>query len=170
MKGTLPKSEIEKRIKYLEECIAIKCANFKANELHNIELLNVELETYKDILNPISRHKLSHQHILSPEDRSKLVFMKLCEFHGVSYDLMCTDTYIKKQKREVVEIRQITWYISRNVLKPCISLPKLSLMYGKDHVTILYGTKQISWLLTNNKPFIEKYNRIIKYLEPYLLT
>lgn len=80
------------------------------------------------------------------------------------YNIKAADIKSKRRSREISEPRQIAMYISREHTK--LSLPDIGRQFGgKDHTTVIFSTKKIARLITENKELDKAIHAIVKKIE-----
>lgn len=103
----------------------------------------------------------------SPDDKIKsktflnYVTSVVSDYYKVSKETVLTNTRV----RDFVVVRQIVFLLCRDVCKPPISFKQIGEYFGKDHVTVIYGYKEmlrISEVDKNQKQDIDKLKEIIK--------
>ena len=78
----------------------------------------------------------------------------VCSVLGIQSQML----YSKTRKREIVSARQIIFFI----IRPCymLSLANIGTHYGKDHATVLYGIRQVTWQIETDKYYAQDVERI----------
>ena len=56
--------------------------------------------------------------------------------------------YSEKRTKEIAFARQVSIYVIREILS--WSFPKIGALFGKDHATAIYATKQITKMMNDD--------------------
>jgi len=83
----------------------------------------------------------------------------VCEQHCITVK----DIKSTCQKRAIITPRQICMYVLYKYTRS--TLDYIGEYYGKDHTTVLYGTKTISGYLETDKKLGEEIDKIIKHFK-----
>lgn len=139
-------SSVETNIRELEGALTKMIVYSKANNT------DLNLEIAKTIFGEISSKK--------PNINAYGVVQKTADF----YNLKTDDILGKKRDREIVIPRQVVMFILRNDLN--LSFPKIaSSLGGKDHTTIMHGSKKIEELIGNDSEFEKEIARLREYIK-----
>lgn len=139
-------SSVETNIRELEGALTKMIVYSKANDT------DLNLDIAKTIFGEISSKK--------PNINAHGVVQKTADF----YNLKTDDILGKKRDREIVIPRQIVMFLLRNDLN--LSFPKIaSSLGGKDHTTIMHGTKKIEELISSDSEFEKEILRLREYIK-----
>lgn len=139
-------SSIETNIRELEGALTKMIVYSKANNT------DLNLDIAKTIFGEISTKK--------PNINAHGVVQKTADF----YNLRADDILGKKRDREIVIPRQVVMFLLRNDLN--LSFPKIaSSLGGKDHTTIIHGSKKIEDLISSDSEFENEINRLREYIK-----
>lgn len=137
---------VETNIRELEGALTKMIVYSKANNT------DLNLDMAKTIFGEISSKK--------PNINAHGVVQKTADF----YNLKTDDILGKKRDREIVIPRQVVMFILRNDLN--LSFPKIaSSLGGKDHTTIMHGSKKIEELIGNDSEFEKEITRLREYIK-----
>ncbi len=136
---------VEKNIRELEGALTKIIVHCKANNT------DITIEVAKEVFGEISGKK--------PQLSADSVVDKTARF----YNLNSADILGVKRDKEIVLPRQVVMYLLRSKLN--LSYPRIATQLGgKDHTTIMHGTKKIEKLLNSDIEFkkeIEELNEFI---------
>ena len=76
------------------------------------------------------------------------------------FDLDYLQLFEKGRKRNLVEARQVIFYIAYKKING-LSLAQIGAKFNKDHATVLYGIKMVQNLCDTNKEFKEKVDQAL---------
>lgn len=94
---------------------------------------------------------------------TQLTAQKIIEKTASFYRLETADILGKKRDKEIAISRQIVMFLLREDLN--LSYPKIaSSLGGKDHTTIMYGSKKIEKLLKKDTDFQEELDRLREFV------
>jgi chromosomal replication initiation ATPase DnaA len=92
----------------------------------------------------------------------EVIHKKVCEILYIDY----MESLTKARDREIVEARQLTMYIMKNIFFKQLGMPSLALIggsfaafknyLGKNHATVLHGIKHIQELIDTGQYLYEK--------------
>ena len=115
----------------------------------------------KKVIRFLSKNKELKYSILSTQSgitTFDLIEKNVCDLIGIT-PLELRES--KRQKREIVEARQICHYIAKK--NNLGSLVNIGFRFGrKDHSTVLYSVKTVTNLLQTNIEFIHKYKTFVE--------
>lgn len=136
---------IETNIRELEGALTKMIVYSKANNT------DLNLDIAKTIFGELSNKK--------PNINAHGIVQKTADF----YNLKTDDILGKKRDREIVIPRQVVMFLLRNDLN--LSFPKIaSSLGGKDHTTIMHGSKKIEQLIDNDSDFEKEIIRLREYI------
>ncbi|MEK9173476.1 MAG: chromosomal replication initiator protein DnaA [Patescibacteria group bacterium] len=70
------------------------------------------------------------------------------------YNVQLADLVGRSRKKEMVEPRQVTMYLLRDILR--MSYPYIGEKLGRDHTTVIHSFEKINHEINNNSPFNQK--------------
>ena len=136
---------VEKNIRELEGALTKIIAYCKANQT------DLTLEVAKEVFGEISQQK--------PQLSAASVIEKTARF----YNLNATDILGVKRDKEIVLPRQIVMYLLRTNLN--LSYPRIATQLGgKDHTTIMHGSKKIDKLLDKDTSFKKEFEELNEFI------
>ena len=86
----------------------------------------------------------------------------VCEYFNITRD----DLLSKSRKRQIVQARQISMYLCRNLISNCSLATIGAETGGKDHATVLHACTTVSDLMSTDKTFKKYVNDIENILSP----
>ena len=81
-------------------------------------------------------------------------------------DISREDLLSKSRKRQIVQARQISMYLSRNLISNCSLATIGAETGGKDHATVLHACSTVSDLMSTDKTFKQYVSDIERILVP----
>ena len=86
----------------------------------------------------------------------------VCEYFNITRD----DLLSKSRKRQIVQARQISMYLCRNLISNCSLATIGAETGGKDHATVLHACTTVTDLMSTDKTFRKYVNDIENILSP----
>ncbi|MBQ3110750.1 MAG: chromosomal replication initiator protein DnaA [Clostridia bacterium] len=84
----------------------------------------------------------------------------IIEYCAKFYNVAPEKIYSNSQKHDITKIRQISFYLCKEVLD--LSLQKIGQVCNRDHTTVLHGIKKIEKLMKEDKVFKETMEMLVK--------
>ena len=96
----------------------------------------------------------------SDDGKSILTPEFVIEYCAKFYNVAPEKIYSTSQKKDITTIRQISFYLCKEVLD--ISLQKIGQVCNRDHTTVLHGIKKIENMMNTDKVFCETVEMLVK--------
>ncbi|MEN3044092.1 MAG: chromosomal replication initiator protein DnaA [Candidatus Hydrothermales bacterium] len=122
---------VKKNVRLLESCIV------KLYAIQSSKNIKINLTLAHKFLSDIFSKALAND----PQD----VLMTVSEY----YNLPKTEIMSKKQKKELVQARQISMFIMKNVFN--MPIVEIARFFGKDHTTVLHAIEKVESLLNKDE-------------------
>lgn len=137
---------VEKNIRELEGALTKIIVHCKANQV------NITINVAKEVFGEISNKK--------PQLSATNVIDKTARF----YNLNTSDIMGVKRDKEIVLPRQVVMYLLRSKLN--LSYPRIATQLGgKDHTTIMHGSKKIEKLVSSDVEFKKELEELNEFIE-----
>ncbi len=149
----------------LDQEVAEYIANIVKNNIRELEGALTKLVAHSRAHNTdLSLEVAQNVFYGQGEVKSSLTTQKVIEKTASFYRLEPADILGKKRDKDIALSRQIVMFILREDLN--LSYPKIALsLGGKDHTTIMYGSKKIEKLLKNNTDFQKELQELRDYVK-----
>jgi len=157
------KAEIHK--KQIPQDVAMFMANNIKSNIRELEGLllrviafasfthrDIDLDLAKEVLKDFTVDKQKHFTISN-------IQKTVAQF----FNIKVADLKSKKRSREISVPRQISMYICREYTQA--SLPEIGRQFNKDHTTVIFSHKKISYLIKENKSLEKTLHQLIKIIE-----
>lgn len=106
----------------------------------------------ENVLKVLKDYSDNGKSILTPE--------YIIEYCAKFYNVAPEKIYSTSQKQDITKIRQISFYLCKEVLD--LSLQKIGSVCNRDHTTVLHGIKKIESLMKTDSVFKETMEMLVK--------
>ncbi len=96
----------------------------------------------------------------SPNGKNILTPEYIGEYCSKFYNVAPEKIYSTGQKKDVVKVRQVCFYICKELLD--ISLQQIGKIYNRDHTTVMHGIRKIESLMEEDEIFRETVEMLMK--------